>query len=316
MRDAARMVIVVGASAGGVESLREVIGALPADLAAAVLVVLHVPPDKPSVLPAILGRCGPLRAVHAVDGLELVRGRIYVAPPGHDLRIEGQRAVVTRGADENRFSPSIDALFHSAAYHYGAGAIGVVLSGAMDDGTPGLWSIKRAGGTTVVEDPRDARFKDMPLSAMKQMQVDYALAPAEIGTLLGALARATTATTDVNDLLFSQRTRSGDDVVAAEPGFWDGVMEMTGPNPVTCSDCHGLLLRMREAAIGPHGRDPTDPFPAGDVLRTLEEGVMLLQHLARHMEGGDGADRAEGLRRKARQVEERANSLRCLAARR
>src|SRR5438105_3200251 len=127
--------VVIGASAGGVETLREVVSELPATLAAPVMVVLHVPPFVKSLLPKILSMSGPLPAVHPRDGAVLKNGVIYVAPPDHHLLLEGKTVAVKKGPKENRFRPSIDALFRSAAYTFGANAIGVVLSGLLDDGT-------------------------------------------------------------------------------------------------------------------------------------------------------------------------------------
>src|SRR5215207_2546543 len=138
--------IVIGASAGGVETLREVVSRIPADLPAPVFVVLQIPPYVASSLPQILSQAGPLPAVHPQDGTRIKAGTIYIAPPDHHLLIGQGRIAVKKGPKENRFRPSIDALFRSAAYIYGAQAIGVVLSGALDDGTSGLWSIKQLGG--------------------------------------------------------------------------------------------------------------------------------------------------------------------------
>jgi two-component system chemotaxis response regulator CheB len=136
-------IVVIGASAGGVETLKQVLCDLPGDFPGAVCVVLHVPAYQRSLLPKILGECGQLQAVHPEDGDKLKAGRIYVAPPDHHLLVGDEQVIVSRGPKENRFRPSIDALFRSAAYCHESKAIGVVLSGALDDGTSGLWSIKR-----------------------------------------------------------------------------------------------------------------------------------------------------------------------------
>lgn len=186
----ARTVVVMGASAGGVESLREVVRRLPDAFAAAVLVALHMPPDRPSALPKILSGAGPLDAHHPADGEPLEAGRIYVASPGQDLMVEGKHVRLRKGAQENRFRPSIDALFQSAAYDFGPQVIAVVLSGALDDGAPGLASIKRAGGIAIVQTPDDAAFDSMPLAALGEAQVDYVLPAAEIGALLRSLVPA------------------------------------------------------------------------------------------------------------------------------
>src|SRR3954452_14268100 len=185
-----KYIVVFGASAGGVESLREVVHQLPVDFPAPVFVVLHVPPYQASALPKILSTTGSLPAVHAEDGAKIEAGRIYVARPDHHMLLENDHVVVKRGPKENRFRPSIDALFRSAAYNYRADAIGVVLSGALDDGTSGLWTIKRLGGIAIVQQPNDARFESMPLNALEQVNVDYTIPANEIGRLLVRLVAA------------------------------------------------------------------------------------------------------------------------------
>jgi two-component system, chemotaxis family, protein-glutamate methylesterase/glutaminase len=180
--------IVVGASAGGVQALTKLVAGLSFDLPAAVLIVLHVAPDVPSYLPAILSRDAHLPVGHAVDGEEIIPGRVYVAPPDHHLLIEQQRLRLVHGPKENLHRPSIDALFRSAARWTGPRAIGVVLTGARDDGAAGMRAIKRRGGITIVQDPAEAPFPSMPLSVMKGMKVDYSVSVGEIAPLLNKLA--------------------------------------------------------------------------------------------------------------------------------
>jgi two-component system chemotaxis response regulator CheB len=135
-------IVVVGASAGGMQALRELVSGLPADFGASMFVVWHMPADATGVLPALFAKDGPLPAAHAVDGEPIKPGRIYVARPDHHLLVERGVVRVTRGPKENRFRPAVDPLFRSAAYPYGSRVIGVVLTGALDDGTAGLWTIK------------------------------------------------------------------------------------------------------------------------------------------------------------------------------
>jgi two-component system, chemotaxis family, protein-glutamate methylesterase/glutaminase len=164
--------IVVGASAGGIEALRNFVGALPEGFEGIVLVVLHVSPGSTSVLPQILSRAGALEAKHAEDGAEACRGCIYVAPPDHHLLVADGHLRLDRGPRVNGHRPAIDLLFQSAADAYGAAAAGVVLSGVLRDGTAGLLAIKRCGGMTFVQDPAEALYQPMPQSAIDAVQPD------------------------------------------------------------------------------------------------------------------------------------------------
>src|SRR4051794_29338505 len=160
-----RDVIVIGASAGGVEALRTVVAGLPADLPAAVLIVLHVPRSGPSALPTILDRVTSLPVRPAVDGEPLRHGRVYVAPVDRHLLLIGNRIRLSRGPAENGHRPAIDPMFRSAARAFGPRVIGVVLSGSRDDGAAGLAVIADRSGMTVVQDPADALFASMPRGA-------------------------------------------------------------------------------------------------------------------------------------------------------
>jgi two-component system CheB/CheR fusion protein len=184
-----RDVVVVGASAGGVQAMRNLVAALPPGLPAAILVVLHLPPGGVSALVQILSRAGPLRAEHPVDGQPIAPGRIYVAPPDHHLLIRDGRVTVSRGPRENGHRPAIDPLFRSAAQAHGLGTVGVVLSGTLDDGAAGLAAIARRGGVAVVQDPHDAMHAGMPMAALTEVP-DALIAPAaELGAVVNRLVR-------------------------------------------------------------------------------------------------------------------------------
>src|SRR5437016_12022670 len=181
-------IIVVGASAGGVEALVTLARSLKRNLQAAVFVVLHMPAQSPSLLPEILGRAGPLKAVQATDDMQIEPGHIYVAPPDHHMLMELGKVRVVRGPKENRHRPAVDPLFRSAALAYGPRVIGVILTGALDDGTAGLLAVKRRGGIAIVQDPDEALYPSMPLSALANVEVDYRLPLSSIGPLLVHLA--------------------------------------------------------------------------------------------------------------------------------
>src|SRR5262245_52445508 len=177
-------IVVIGASAGGMDALQRVVEGLPPALPAAVFIVWHLAPGMKSVLPELLTRAGSLPAIHPADGDRIESGHIYIAPNDCHMLLEKGYIRVAKGPKENRFRPGVDPLFRSAAYIYGPRAIGVVLSGALDDGTAGLWAIKLRGGTAIVQDPADAMHRSMPLSALDNVAVDYKLPADRIGPLL------------------------------------------------------------------------------------------------------------------------------------
>jgi len=183
-----RDVVVVGASAGGVQVLLDLAASLPGQFPACVLVVLHVGAHR-SLMPELMSARGPLRASHPEDGQPLQPGAIFVAPPDHHMLVDDGLIRLTRGAKENHARPAIDPLFRSAALACGPRVVGVLLSGRLDDGTAGLQAIKRCGGLAVVQDPDDAEQPEMPRSAMAHVDVDVCVAGARLGQVLADLVR-------------------------------------------------------------------------------------------------------------------------------
>jgi two-component system chemotaxis response regulator CheB len=241
-----RNVIVIGASAGGVEALRSLVKALPADLPAAVLVVLHVPAYGGSVLPAILQRSGQLRARHPDDGERLAEGEILVAPPDHHLVIHDSRVHLTRGPRENGHRPAIDVLFRSAARAVGARAIGVVLSGVLDDGTAGLAAIAAQGGMAVAQDPRDAMYPAMPLSAIEHVRVEHVASAEQLGQLLAELCKEEFPEVDVapSDLMEIETDLAMMDDEAMNQHERPG-----RPSGFSCPDCNGVLWEIHDGDL-------------------------------------------------------------------
>jgi two-component system, chemotaxis family, protein-glutamate methylesterase/glutaminase len=244
-----RDIIVIGGSAGGVGALKRLVGSLPHDLAAAVLVVLHIGARR-SALPEILSAAGPLPAAYPADGDPLLIGRIYVAPPDRHLIVERDRVRLTRGPVENRTRPAIDPLFRSAAQVYGPKVVGVILSGLRSDGTAGFFEIKRRGGTTVVQDPDEAEFPDMPLSALRHTTVDHCAPVAAIADLLAELsgrmrregaARAGMAGGGAGG---AARIEKGEENAAVTGGY-----DFKPPVALTCPNCGGALADMTEHTL-------------------------------------------------------------------
>ena len=183
--------IVIGASAGGVQALIKLVSDLPANLNAAVFIVLHVPSDSPSFLPGILSRDAKLPVAHARDGERIVSGKVYIAPLDQHLLIEDGYVKLVHGPKENLHRPSIDVLFRSAARRGGPRVIGVVLTGARDDGAMGMRVIKQCGGIAIVQDPDEAPFPSMPMSVLQNVTVDYSLPLTAIAPLLNELSKQT-----------------------------------------------------------------------------------------------------------------------------
>lgn len=176
-------VVVIGASAGGIPVLQSILAALPSPFPAIICVVVHIPAWRRSLLPAVLSVDGRA-AIEPINHQTLMPDHLYVAAPDHHLIIDQEEAVLWHGPKENSHRPAVNALFRSAAVAHGPKVVGVVLSGALEDGSTGLWWIKRRGGIAIVQDPRDARFPSMPQSALATVDVDYCVPGSEIASLL------------------------------------------------------------------------------------------------------------------------------------
>jgi two-component system chemotaxis response regulator CheB len=180
----ARDIIVIGASAGGVTALQDILQDLPPNFPAAIFIVLHLSPWHKSYLAAVLSRSGPLPASEAQHGEAIERGRVYVAPTNAHLLIQDGHVEVWKGPRENMHRPAINPLFRSAAVAYGPRVAGVILSGSLDDGSAGLWWVKRHGGLAIVQDPSSAEHADMPVNALRYVDADHVAPLNEIPELL------------------------------------------------------------------------------------------------------------------------------------
>jgi two-component system chemotaxis response regulator CheB len=316
-------VIVVGASAGGVSSLMQLVSGLPADLDAAVAVALHVPEEAPSALPVILSRNGPLPAAHAADGESLLHGRIYVAPPGRHLLIKRRTVRSVNGPNENGHRPAIDPLFRSAARAHGRRTMGVILSGSLDDGTAGLYTIKQRGGAALVQDPKDALFGSMPSSALEHVSVDFV---GDIPSLASELVRRAKKLASEPTLELDVSDQSDDlDAVEMDRGTAHTDEWAAVPSQFTCPECHGALFERRDGSIVRYRCRTGHAFSQDTLvaaqskgvedalwiaLRALEENAALLRRLAdRSRERGQRRS-AERFATQAQGVEARASIIR------
>ena len=238
-------VVVLGASAGGVEALRSVVAGLPRGFPAAVFVVLHMPPEAPSALAAILDRAGPLPAKPVDHKQAIEPGRIYVARPNRHLVLRDGHVGLEAGPRENSARPAIDVLFRSAARAYGPRVVGVVLSGTLRDGALGLAAIKLYGGVTIVQDPDEALFPGMPESALSTGGVDYRLRAADISTCLVELTHHSLEETPMQP---RQRGQSQPTIHAADEPYEQSSPKLPNrASGLTCPECRGSLWEMSEA---------------------------------------------------------------------
>lgn len=237
-RHKGRDIIVIGASAGGLEAFDQLIGQLPTDVPASLFLVQHMAAhNSGEPLLRRLSRHQAFRPKLAEDKERFERGRIYIAPPDSHLLVKNDRVLVTKGARENRYRPAVDPLFRSAAVAHGSRVIGVVLTGMLDDGTAGLMAIKRCGGVTVVQEPTDAAYSGMPASAVDNVDVDYCVPLAQMGPLLIKLVDQPAGTSravpsDIRtEAIIAERVLSD---VAQVNGLGDQV-------PYNCPNCGGVL---------------------------------------------------------------------------
>ncbi|WP_205875251.1 chemotaxis protein CheB [Mycobacterium camsae] len=283
-------VVAIGASAGGVEALTQLAEGLSADLPYAFLVTLHLSPAAPSVLASIVGRRGPLPAVAAEHGTEVKPAHIYLAIPDHHLLVGDHRVVLSRGPTENGHRPAINALFRSAALVFGPRAIGVLLSGVLDDGVQGLETIRARGGVTIGQTPDDALFPAMPTNAAAAGILDYQVSAAGVGPLLKELARREITSRGAAP----DETLELENRIAMAPQFaTEFDTERLGPaSGYTCPDCNGSLTALGHnnfrCRVG-HAWSPESLLTARDdefeaalwvALRSLREKAGLARKLA------------------------------------
>jgi two-component system chemotaxis response regulator CheB len=316
-------IVVIGASAGGIQALLEIVAQLPANFPMPVLVVVHIGRGR-SILPRIIERAGVLTASHAEHG-ELIRpGHVYVAPPDVHMLVRSGHIVLNRGPRENHSRPAVDPLFRSAATAYGPATIGVILSGALNDGTTGLMMIKGHGGTVIVQDPEDAIVGGMPQNALRLVDADYVLSATEIGTHLAnhQLMADSMSNRRRESMGESEDLRMiREDFREQEGNGRSGELTM-----FTCPDCGGSLWQST-GSTSPHFRCHVGHTWGAESLlgnkseeleaalwmsvRLLEERATLSRQLAaRLVASGEDARRSTDIEEQAKLDERRADAIR------
>lgn len=323
-------IIVVGASAGGVEALCQLIPLLPSDLPAAVFIVLHIPSQGTSVLPQIINRAiakrqknSALKAVHPQDGDKIVQGTIYVAPSDRHLLVKNGYIRLARGPRENSNRPAVDPLFRTAARAYGRRVVGVVLSGTLDDGTAGLLAVKQRNGVAIVQKPQEALYSGMPDSAIENVEVDYILPLAEIAQMLGKLANQSVEEKGEDAVSSDMEIES--DMAELELGAMNNSNRPGTPSPFGCPDCGGVLWELDEGrlmrfrcrtghAYSTHSLLAAQTHAQEEAmwngLRALEEKASLTKRMAKRASERNQSYSAQRFEEQANVAYERAAILR------
>jgi two-component system chemotaxis response regulator CheB len=238
-----RDIVVIGGSSGATVPLKEILGRLPADLPAAVFVVLHIPAQGIGIVSTVVSAASKLPVVQAESGMTIKNGHIYLAAPDCHLLLRESHIMLGRGPRENMVRPAIDALFRSAALQYGPRVIGVVLSGFLSDGAAGLTAIKQCGGLALVQDPEDAIANEMPLRALEGTTVDLCVPGTRIGDVLSELVREEPGTR----LPVPSEIRLEVEIAAGERIGSDSLSRIADPAAVTCPSCGGVLSEIKTA---------------------------------------------------------------------
>jgi two-component system, chemotaxis family, protein-glutamate methylesterase/glutaminase len=320
---AERDIIVIGASAGGVEALRQLVHSFPEQLDASVFVAIHFPSHGTSLLPRILSRVGHLPVLHPTDGERIAAGRIYVAPPDFHLLVERKCIRLVRGPRENGHRPAIDPMFRSASVAFGPRVIGVVLTGNLDDGTSGLAAIKRHRGLTLVQDPEDALFPSMPQSAIEHVEVDRVAPIRSMWAALDALMKTSIQGREHSIMpedVTENELAAGNLSAIQQPERHPGHV-----SAFSCPDCGGVLWELTDGdfvryrcRVG-HAwtgeglvakQSDTLDDALWTALRALEESISLSHQLANRHRGRGNVNLASRFERQTSEMEERAEVIR------
>ncbi len=315
-----RDIIVIGASAGGVEAGKKLVSLLPGDFAGSIFLVIHLPGNGVSVLPQIMSHWGPLPATHPRDGARIEPGRIYIAPPDYHMLLKPEHIRLVAGPEENHSRPAVDPLFRSAAAAYGSRVVGVVLSGNLDDGTAGLRVIKKRGGIAVVQDPADALFPGMPTSAMANVDIDHSLPVDRIPELLTELVK-----TDAPSGTNPGEPAEERDILELSIGDLQARVDTGKAIGISCPQCGGVLREKIEGDSAEYRCRVGHAFSSGylesmlsetveaalwSAVRVLEEKEQLYHKLSDRMQRVKSASSAAHFRARGKKASEDARIIR------
>jgi two-component system chemotaxis response regulator CheB len=319
---ASRDIIAIAGSAGAVREITAIVAGLPGEFSGSIFIVVHTSADGPGLLAQVLGRAGRLPVVNPRSGDVVRPGHVYVAPPDHHLIVSRGHIELVRGPKENGFRPAADPLFRSVARTYGSRAVGIIVSGGMDDGTLGLQAIKERGGIAIVQDPEEALYSGMPQSALRNVSVDHVMRAGMIPQKLVELAR-------------NGQVRGGDAMKNSKHGHFDPAVSADLANPggalkgppssFICPECGGSLWELKNGQMLHYrchvghaytadalvaGQDGAVEEALWTALRTLEETAALRRRLADDARTRKMVHVAVGYEERARQIEQRAGVIR------
>jgi two-component system chemotaxis response regulator CheB len=321
-------IVVIGTSAGGLKALSAVLRELPSGLGAAIFVVQHLAADKRSYLPDLLGDITDLPVSSPADHEKFQTGHVYVAAPDYHLLLNDDCVRVMRGPQENRFRPSIDALFRSAARAHGSRVIGMVLTGYLDDGTVGLQTIKKRGGITVVQDPAEAEYPSMPKTALRYVEIDHIVPIAGAGQLLVRLVSEPPASQETFPITPAIEIESNiAEQIMNTKEFLENVEQIGERTTYTCPDCNGAIwqigdeepLKLRchvghsfTGEVFSEEQSRNVESALWSAIRIMEEKVTFTRQLAERKRKQQMPDEADALDKEANAVDGEVTKVRDL----
>jgi two-component system, chemotaxis family, protein-glutamate methylesterase/glutaminase len=264
-----KFIIVVGASAGGFIAITELFSQLKEDMNAAVLVVLHIQTiSNETILMDRFQTQTKFKCKIAEENETIKKGTIYIGRPEKHLLVKDGKILLGSGAKENRWRPSIDVLFRSAAAHYGSRVIGIILTGLMNDGTAGMSAIKKTGGTCIVQDPEETEYPDMALSVLNNLEVDYCLKMEEMGIVLEEKTRNGFIETPIPEEVKAEAR------IAERMALGIAVVEELGERSnYVCPDCGGGLWEVVNEHILRYRCHTGHAYTANELLIRQSEGL-------------------------------------------
>jgi len=316
-----RDILAIGTSAGGFEALRFLAGEFPQDFPASVLVVIHLSSQFRSALDAILTQSGRLPATFAEDGETFKKSHIYIAPPERHLLVEAKQLRLGSGPRENNSRPALDPLFRSVALCCGSRAIGAVLTGSLGDGAAGLMTLKQCGGITVVQDPSDAAFPEMPATALTRSNPDHVIGLAGMPALFEKLVRAPAGQPGP----VPEGIEYEVNVARGALGTMNEMDRIGRRSVLACPDCHGVMWEIDEdelmryrchvghaysAEIMSLALDENLTRALGSALRALDERIAIVNKLQQQASDASRPRIADSWARKAREFEQEAKVIR------